>query len=245
MTTISSIISIKNLNKCFGEQQILNNISFEVNKQEIIALFGPNGCGKSTILNSISGENKNEVQKKFNSTELSYVFQNYRDSLFPWKTNYENILFPLKVQKKNEQVITERINQITEIFDFNELQKYPYELSGGQQQIVALMRALITLPKILLIDEPFSALDYKNNLMVRQYILKYYEKYKPTIIIVTHNIEEAVYLANKIIILSKSPTQVKSIIHNPKKYPRDINFLQSQQFHEIKNKVLTAFQEAT
>jgi NitT/TauT family transport system ATP-binding protein len=215
-----------------------------IKKKDIIALFGPNGCGKSTILNTISNENEKNIQKNFNISELSYVFQNYRDSLLPWKTNYENIIFPLKIKKTEENIINSQCNEIAKLFDFKDLNKYPYQLSGGQQQIVALMRALITKPKVLFIDEPFSALDYENNLMIRQYILKYYEKYLPTILIITHNIEEAVHLANKIIILSKSPTTVKNIIDNPEKYPRKMSFLQSQQFHDVKNKVLTAFQEA-
>ncbi len=241
------LISIRNLKKKFGEQEILRDFSFDVDKGDIVALFGPNASGKSTTLNILSKlsekEEDEQILRNFNLSELSYVFQNYRDSLLPWRTNYKNVAFPLELQGMSKDKIKKRIDEVASLFEFKtDLDNYPYELSGGQQQILAFIRALVTNPKVLFIDEPFSALDYENNLILRKHIQKYYIKYKPTILIITHNIEEAVHLANKIIILSKKPTVVSDIILNPEPYPRDAKFLKTETFNKIKDDVLSAFQ---
>ena len=107
------------------------------------------------------------------------------------------------------------------------------------------MRALVTRPKILFIDEPFSALDYENNLLLREYLQKYYIAYKPTILLITHNIEEAVHLADRIIVLSKIPTRAFAEINNPLPYPRNINSFKTEQFNQIQKEVLSAFQKTT
>ena len=105
------------------------------------------------------------------------------------------------------------------------------------------MRALVTKPKVLFIDEPFSALDYENNLRLREHLQKYYLKYKPTTLMITHNIEEAVHLAEKIVVFSQSPTKVIETIENPLPYPRTVQSLKTEQFHQVKDKVLSAFQK--
>jgi NitT/TauT family transport system ATP-binding protein len=180
----------------------------------------------------------------FNSKKFSYILQNYRDSLLPWKTNFENIAFPLRIAKTSEEEIKIRVMELESIIHLSSnLKNYPYNSSGGQQQITAFMRGLITNPKILFLDEPFSALDYENNLLLIKHLQDYYKKYKPTIIAVTHDIEEAIHLANKIIVLSKKPTRIVNIIENKQPYPREIEFLKSKDFLKIKEKVLDAFQE--
>ena len=169
--------------------------------------------------------------------------KNYRESLLPWKSNYENIALPLTLKRKKEGEIRKKVTELGKMFSFEDcFESYPYQLSGGQQQILAFLRALVTEPKILFVDEPFSALDYENNLRLRQHLLEYHSRYIPTIMMVTHNIEEAVHLANKIIVFSKRPMEVIGVIENETTYPRKISYLKSRAFLEVKEKVLDLFQ---
>ena len=241
-------IAVKNLSKHFGKEVLFQNLSFQIKKGEIAAFVGPNGCGKTTLLNILSGlteksEGVCEI-KEGGPERLSYIFQNYRDSLLPWRTNYKNMALPLELQNVQEKQIEKQINEIQGIFEEKiALQNYPYQLSGGQQQIVAFARALVNKPQVLFIDEPFSALDYKNNLLLRKHLQQYYTHYKPTILIITHNIEEAVHLANKIVVFSKNPTRIVDIIENTQTYPRDMGFLKSKKYAKVRERVLSAFQK--
>lgn len=246
---MNSKISIVNLKKEFNQAQIFKDLSLNVEEGKITAVFGPNGSGKSTLLNILAGVTEKDGGdfkiENFNHFEFSYIFQNYRESLLPWRNNFENVALPLEIQGKTEAEIKERIEELQNLFDLKiNWQNFPYQLSGGQQQILAFMRALMTEPNILFVDEPFSALDYENNLFLREHLQKYYLKFKPTIILITHNIEEAVHLADKIVVLSKKPTKVIDIINNPLAYPRTIQSLKDEGFHKVKDEVLTAFQKA-
>lgn len=245
-------IIVSQLKKTFNQKPLFEDISFNINQGDVVAFLGPNGCGKSTILNIISNlieQDSGECTLHVAPSEISYVFQNYRDSLLPWLTSYQNLLFPLKIQKdkvrRNQNEGITIIENLQKNLRLNfSLSKYPYELSGGQQQIIAFTRALMNKPRLLLIDEPFSALDYENNLLLRKYLQEYYLEYKPAIVIITHNIEEAVHLANKIIVFSKSPTKIIGMIDNAASYPRDISFLSSKNYNEIKDSVVSLFKEA-
>ena len=241
-------ISAQNLKKSFNHTEVFRDFSIGVEQEKITAIFGPNGSGKSTLLNILSGivaKDGGEFNiENFNHFEFSYIFQNYRESLLPWRTNFENIALPLEIQNKSRQEIQQRVEELQKLFDFKfNWESYPYELSGGQQQILAFMRALVTNPKVLFIDEPFSALDYENNLHLREYLQKYYLAFKPTILLITHNIEEAVHLADKIVVFSKKPTKVLEVIDNPQPYPRTVQSLKAEQFHQIKDEVLSVFQK--
>lgn len=241
-------IAVTRLKKRFNNQEIFSDISFDVKEGEIVAIFGPNGCGKSTILNILSGLLKADGGdfkiNNFDFFKFSYIFQNYRESLLPWRNNYENIAFPLELQKWEKQDILKRIRQIEEICNIKlNLKLFPYQMSGGQQQLIAFMRAIANSPRIIFMDEPFSALDYETNLILRQKFQNYYLEYNPTTLIITHDIEEAVHLANRIIVLSKKPTKIVRIISNRAPYPREISFLRSGLFNKIRDKVLAAFQE--
>jgi len=240
-------ISVDGLGKSFGSKKLFSNLSFSVERGEIVAILGPNGCGKTTLMNILSGVIKQSsgetIIPSAETKEFSYIFQNYRESLLPWKNNYDNIALPLVLNGKQNGETRKKIAELDKMFGFEpQFDMYPYELSGGQQQILAFIRALITKPKVLLIDEPFSALDYENNLNLRAHLLEYHSRYVPTILIITHNIEEAVHLASRIIVLSKKPTEIVEIIENNDTYPRKINYLNSKSFFEIKEKVLNAFQ---
>lgn len=247
---METAISIHNLNKSFDDTEVFHNFSISVERGKITAIFGPNGSGKSTLLNILSGivakDDGDVAIENFNHFEFSYIFQNYRESLLPWRTNFENVALPLEIQHTSKKEIQKKVEELQELFEFTcNWEGYPYELSGGQQQILAFMRALATNPKILFIDEPFSALDYENNLRLRQHLQKYYLAYKPTILLITHNIEEAVHLAEKIVVFSERPTTVLEVIDNPLPYPRTLQSLKTEQFHQVKDKVLSVFQKAT
>ncbi|MEK7463773.1 MAG: ABC transporter ATP-binding protein [Patescibacteria group bacterium] len=246
----TSAVTVKGLVKRFGKILLFKDFSVEIEPRKITAIFGPNGSGKSTLLNIIAGittpdkgERTIDKDKEF---RLSYIFQNYRDSLFPWRTNFENIAFPLEIQGLSKEEIRKRVEELQTVFEFQfDWNAYPYQLSGGQQQILAFIRALVTRPTLLLIDEPFSALDYENNLLLRKHLLRYYESYRPTVLIITHNIEEAVHLSHRILVLGKNPTTILDTIENGIPFPRSIDALKSETFHRIKDKVLQTFQRST
>lgn len=243
-------VSAQNLKKSFNNTEVFRDFSIGIEQGKITAIFGPNGCGKSTLLNILSGivvkDGGNFQIENFNLFEFSYIFQNYRESLLPWRNNFENMALPLQIQSKNKKEIQKRVEELQKLFEFKfNWKNYPYELSGGQQQILAFMRALVAKPKILFIDEPFSALDYENNLRLREHLQKYYLAFKPTILLITHNIEEAVHLAEKIVVFSQKPTKVLEVIDNPLPYPRTMQSLKTEEFHKVKDKVLSAFQKAT
>lgn len=247
---MNTFISVNKLKKSFGKIEVFQDLSLNIEQGKITAIFGPNGSGKSTLLNilsSIVAKDSGELNiENFNHFKFSYIFQNYRESLLPWRTNFENIALPLEIQNKSKQEIRQRVEELQKLFEFKfNWESYPYELSGGQQQILAFMRALVTKPKVLFIDEPFSALDYENNLRLREHLQKYFLTFKPTILLITHNIEEAVHLAEKIVVFSQRPTQVLEVIDNPLPYPRTIQSLKAEQFHQVKDKVLSVFQKAT
>src|SRR3989344_5554539 len=247
---MNAVISVQNLKKSFNNTEVFHVFSIGVEPEKITAIFGPNGSGKSTLLNILSGIIAKDGGKfdieNFNHFEFSYIFQNYRESLLPWRTNFENVALPLEIQNKSKQEIRQRVEELQRLFEFKfNWESYPYELSGGQQQILAFMRALVTKPKVLFIDEPFSALDYENNLRLREHLQKYFLTFKPTILLITHNIEEAVHLAEKIVVFSQKPTTVLEVIDDPLPYPRTLQSLKAEQFHQVKDKVLSVFQKAT
>ena len=246
---MNTAISVQNLKKSFNSTEVFRDFSVNVEQGKVTAIFGPNGSGKSTLLNILSGVIKedggNFQIQDFNLFEFSYIFQNYRESLLPWRTNFENLALPLEIQGKSKQEIRQRVKELQKLFEFKfDWKSYPYELSGGQQQILAFMRALVTNPKILFIDEPFSALDYENNLRLREHLQKYYLSRKPTILLITHNIEEAVHLDEKIVVFSQRPAKVLEVINNPLAYPRTIQSLKAEDFLQTKDKVLSVFQKA-
>lgn len=245
---MATAISTKKISKTYNGQTIFRELDLTVKQGCITAIVGPNGAGKSTLFNLIAGivaqDSGHITIQDFDRFRFSYVFQSYRESLLPWKTNVENIAFPLQIQGINLKERKLRVQQLLGRHGLELLAEgYPYELSGGQQQMLALMRALITQPKILLLDEPFSALDYENTLRMRNILQEYYLATKATIFIITHDIEEAVYLASRITIFSPKPTRVIKEINNQLTYPRTLETLKSTIFHEITNEVLESFRQ--
>lgn len=209
-----SILTIKNLNKIYhtknSETKAIEDFSFELNDNEFIAIVGPSGCGKSTILNilaNLDNKSNGEIILKDN-IKLGYMLQ--QDALFNWKTVLDNCLLGLEINKMNNKDYVLKLLNTYGLKDF--INSYPNNLSGGMRQRVALIRTLATKPDILLLDEPFSALDYQTRLKVSDDVYNIIKKEKKSAIMVTHDIAEAISMADKIIVLSKRPSVIKKII---------------------------------
>ncbi len=214
---MNKIVEIKNLSKKYhtkdGEILAIKDINIDVLKGEFISLVGSSGCGKSTLLNIIAGLDKESSGKISFDTEnpkIGYMFQS--DCLFPWLTIYENCLLGLKIQKQNTQENQNYVLQLLKKYNLYEFKdKYPTCLSGGMKQRIALIRTLALKPDILLLDEPFNALDYQSRLAISNDVYDIIKKEGQTAIMVTHDISEAVSMSSKVYVLSKRPCQVKKI----------------------------------
>jgi NitT/TauT family transport system ATP-binding protein/sulfonate transport system ATP-binding protein len=210
------IINVENISKTFfsegrkNDLKVLEDINLEVNENEFVCIVGPSGCGKSTLLRIMSGLEKATKGRVLyhNKTliepikEIGMVFQNY--SLMPWLNVENNIALGLKFKKisKNEQ--QEIVDEYLQIIGLNDFRKsYPHQLSGGMQQRVAIARTLANDPDIVLMDEPFGALDAYTRIQLQRELLRIWEHQKKTIIFVTHSVDEAIYLADRIILMSK------------------------------------------
>jgi NitT/TauT family transport system ATP-binding protein len=241
-------VTITNLRKRLNGTDVYKDLNLKTKTGKITAIFGPNGSGKTTLFNIISGVMRadgGEVSYGNEQKELGYLFQNYRESLLPWRTAYKNLSFPLEMRGLSKKEIDKRISRFQKTFGvILPLNKYPYEMSGGQQQMLAILRTLIVEPNLLLLDEPFSSLDYENALHQRNVLQEYYLKHKANILIITHDIEEAVYLAEEIVVLSHKPTKVLGIVKNSLAYPRTLSSIKDKRFHITRTKVLKLFQEA-
>lgn len=210
------LVEIKNLSKIYhtkkGEIQALKDISFNINNEDFIAIVGPSGCGKSTILKILCNlENKSsgEIIKKDN---INFGFMFQKDTLFDWMSIMDNCLLGAKIKKDINEDTISYCNKLLKSYGLYEFKdNYPKELSGGMRQRVALIRTLLIKPDILLLDEPFSALDHQNRLKISNDVYKIIKKEKKTTIMVTHDVEEAVSMANIIIVLDERPATIKSI----------------------------------
>jgi NitT/TauT family transport system ATP-binding protein len=240
-------LEIRNLNKSFPRDDgsrlvVLDNISLEVQGKEFVCILGSSGCGKTTLLRMIAGLDSAEsgsivldgTEMHGTNPKVGMVFQEY--SLFPWRTVIDNIAFGLEMQgmAKNERYrIAERYLKLVNLTQFRD--SYPSELSGGMRQRVAVARALALEPILLLMDEPFGALDAQTRNMLQQELLEIWEKTKKTVIFVTHSVDEAVFLADRIVVLSPRPGQICTLVPIALSRPRDRT---SAEFAQIRRHVL-------
>jgi NitT/TauT family transport system ATP-binding protein len=181
--------------------------------------------------------------KDLKDTRIGYVFQNYREAMFPWLRAIDNLRYPLKFLNLSKGEMDARVDRIIARFDVKiDLNRYPYELSGGQQQSVSIMRALIVEPEVLFMDEPFSALDYEMTLFMREQLQKVFMETRTTTLLVSHDLEEAVHLADKILLLTRKPTRVADYVPFDAPRPRDTETLSSPDFVRVKAHSLEVFQ---
>ncbi len=211
------LLKIKELSKNYiTKKQVicaLKNINLTVNDNEFIVLVGPSGCGKSTILSIIGDlEKKSSGKIKFSkdNIKVGYMFQ--EDALFPWLNVYDNCMLGLKISHQINDENTRYVKMLLKKYGLSNFEKsYPNELSGGMRQRVALIRTLATKPDILLLDEPFSALDYQTRITVSDDVFKIIKEEKKTALMVSHDIGEAIAMADKVIVLSNRPAIIKNI----------------------------------
>jgi NitT/TauT family transport system ATP-binding protein len=226
-------LKVTNLSKRYLEPpvQALKDVNFEVNDGDFFCIIGPSGCGKSTTLRLIAGFEKptegtvllDSKQVREPGPDRAMVFQDL-NQLFPWKTTFKNVVYPLKVNKlySNSQDRSEtakkylRMVGLTENFDT----AFPHQLSGGMKQRVAIARALALDPKVLLMDEPFGSIDAQTRTALQVELLRIWDETKKTILFVTHNIEEAILLGTRILVLGTNPGRVLQIFNNPLPRPR-------------------------
>ena len=213
----NSILNISNLFKTYYTREkeilVLDNINMNVKDNSITAIVGPSGCGKSTLLNIIGGlddKTGGEIEFANNKNKIGYMFQS--DSLFPWLTILDNCLIGLKVRRELTEENIDYVKRLLINYGLEDfINSYPNNLSGGMRQRVALIRTLAIKPDILLLDEPFSALDYQSKMTVIDDVYKIIKKEGKTTIIITHDIDEAISFADTVIVMSKRPAYIKNI----------------------------------
>ncbi|GKU84721.1 ABC transporter ATP-binding protein [Niallia sp. NCCP-28] len=242
------LLKIEGLNKEFlidtGNVKVLNNINLKIKTGEFICIVGASGCGKSTLLRIIAGLEKEyggEVLVKGEAVagpgiDRGMVFQESR--LYPWLTVEKNIAFGVqdRVSAKEKKRLVEDHIKLVGLNEFSKA--YPHQLSGGMQQRASIARALINKPKVLLLDEPFGALDAMTKIHMQEEVLRIWKKEKTTMILVTHDIDEAIYLADRVIVMSSRPGTIKRIVPIDLPRPRDRN---SYDFVHIRNAIYNEF----
>ena len=234
-------LSVKSVSKSFNNRKILQNISFEVKKGEFVSIIGPSGSGKSTLFHIIGGilspdEGRiymNDEDVTNQSGYISYMPQN--PSLFPWRTVTENAMLGQELSMKTD---VEEVNTLLRKANLLEMANaYPHELSGGMKQRVAFIRALLSPQPIICLDEPFSALDAFTRFDMQKWLLEIWAEYEQSILFITHDIEEAIYLSDKILILSSNPAEITDIVEVPFERPRQEDLLLSYDFLDFKKEL--------
>ena len=242
-------VTIRGLTKRFSDATIYDNFDFDIPRSRLMSVFGPNGCGKSTLINMVAGlfpVDAGEILfdgQPLSSIKFGYVFQNYREAMFPWLRAFDNIAYPLKVMGVPKPERTVRVEKIVAHLNVKiDLNLYPYQMSGGQQQLVSIMRALIVEPEILFLDEPFSALDYEMTLFMREQMQRIFVETATTTVLVSHDLEEAVYLSDRILLLSRHPARAVEFVHYDAPRPRTDKTLSEADFISTKAHCLEIFQ---
>jgi NitT/TauT family transport system ATP-binding protein len=219
------MLKVDHLGKTYGEGddavEAIGDLEFEVRENEFVCIVGPSGCGKTTLLKCMSGllaPTRGEVRLHDDRIDgpperMALVFQEYGRSLYPWMSVRQNVAFPLRrkrLGKEEASRLVERAVQSVDLTGF--LDRYPWELSGGMQQRVAIARALAYQPEILLMDEPFASVDAQTRADLEDLILEVRRQYGVTVVFVTHDIDESVYLGDRIVVLSPAPTRVQETL---------------------------------
>lgn len=218
---MKKILELKNVSLTYqtpdDEIEAIKNLSFECDEGDFLSIIGPSGCGKTTVLSAIAGLIKPTSGKIYingkerdGKEDIGYMLQ--KDQLFPWRTVEKNILLPLEIKKKTTEENKRRVDVLLKKYGLSDFKnKYPDQLSGGMRQRVALIRTLISDPQLLLLDEPFSALDYQTRLSVTDDVYEIIKNERKTAVLVTHDISEAISMSDIIIVLTNRPAKVKCV----------------------------------
>jgi NitT/TauT family transport system ATP-binding protein len=244
--TKTPILKFDNLNVIYNEGQpnqvhALNNVSGDIHEGEFISIIGPSGCGKSTLLHTLDGLLKpSSGTISINGSEVhgpdenrAMVFQDF--ALMPWQTVYENVAFGLRMAGKKNKDIRDKVLHYIKMVGLEGFeQKYPHQLSGGMKQRVGIARGFAVEPKVLLMDEPFSAIDEQTREIMQEEVLKIMLNEKKTVIFITHSIDEAVFLSSRIILMSVRPGQIVDEIKIDIPYPRTLETKALPEYQEYK-----------
>ena len=242
------ILEVKNLQKEFetpqGRVTALHDINFKTYKREFVCVIGPSGCGKSTLVRILAGlETKTDGHVLLDDKEVigpgperGMVFQGY--TLFPWLTVKRNVMFGMELAGQGKSIAESEARQWIELVGLSKFEdSYPHQLSGGMKQRVAIARALANKPRILLMDEPFGALDAQTRAKMQSYLMEIWKNIDVTIMFITHDQDEAVYLADRILVLKAHPGEVQEVIEVPVPQPRTPEQLLSPEFLATKKRL--------
>ena len=245
---------INSISKGFGEvwdrEEIISDFSLNVKQSELTVLVGPSGCGKSTLVNLIAGFDKPDVGEiTINGKQITepgndrmVVFQ--ETALIPWQTTMDNVTFGPILRGKDKNEVTEEANRLLEKVGLKEFKdKFPIQLSGGMQRRAELARAMINEPEIMIMDEPFRGLDAMSRELMQDFFVKLFEDNRKTNLFVTSEIEEAVFLADRVVVLSNRPTNVRKIIDITLPRPRNFNMLSSSEAYEYRREAMELLHE--
>jgi NitT/TauT family transport system ATP-binding protein len=242
------ILNVRDLKKSFGTNGgthiVFDHVSLNIHRREFICVVGPSGCGKSTLARIVAGLDEaagGEILLDGKAVigpgpDRGMVFQGY--TLFPWLTVKHNVMFGLKMQGESENAADSQAREWLDMVGLSKFENsYPHELSGGMKQRVAIARALANRPRILIMDEPFAALDAQTRCQMQAYLLQIWKKVDVTILFITHDLDEAAYLADRILVMGTNPGRIAEVIENPVPRPRsDAQFL-SAEFLALKKRL--------
>lgn len=248
----AEIISLKGISKTFSNGTVaLKDLSLDIHQGEFVSLLGPSGCGKSTALRIItdletpsSGQVDWPLEGQANEEhEVGFVFQ--EPTLMPWATVFGNVFLPLRVKGVSKTAARDQVMGALEMVGLTEFERsYPRELSGGMKMRVSIARALVTQPKVLLMDEPFAALDEITRFKLNNDLLRLWEMHNWTVVFVTHSVFESVYLSNRIVVMAARPGRIVNDMTIDAPYPRDENFRTSPEYATYCRNVSLALQDA-
>ena len=242
-------IRIRDLRKTFGELVAVDGVSAEIAHGEFFMIVGPSGCGKTTLLRILAGlesisSGSIEIEAPNSQRPVnSMIFQG--ESIFPWMTVWNNAAYGLKMRRAPAPLIKEVVGHylartgLTRFADY-----YPHQLSGGMRQRVSIARAFANDPEILLMDEPFSALDAQNKLLLQEELLRIWEEHKKTVVFITHSVDEAVFLGDRIMVMTAQPGKVKAFVQVPLARPRDLMALQkTPEYADLISRIWSSLRE--
>jgi ABC-type nitrate/sulfonate/bicarbonate transport system ATPase subunit len=235
-----------------GRDQVvaLEHIDLEIGESEIVSIVGPTGCGKSTSLNLIAGFEQpssgslsldgGPIQRP--GPDRAVVFQ--QAALFPWMHVLDNVALALKAASVAKREYEERARTLLEAVGLTGFERaYPYQLSGGMQQRVQIARALVGNPRILLMDEPFGALDFQTRMVMQELLLDLWRQFRPTIVFITHDVSEAIFISDRVAVMTRRPGRIKKVVDVQVPKPRSYEFLTAPEFAAIEHEVLKAVRE--
>jgi NitT/TauT family transport system ATP-binding protein len=245
--SLELIVETKNFEKEGVTRTVLQDLSLIIPQGEFLCMNGPNGCGKTTLLKIIAGLDRDFAGKRNGyqtKEDVGFVFQNYKESLFPWMNNLDNISYSSLLRRASKKARTENVRTFLEKYDLAvDLRAFPYQQSGGQQQIVSILRAMLNIPRLLIMDEPFSSLDQNMRLKMSDVIQEYWAEFGSTLVFVSHDLDESLLLADRLIVLrTLMPQGGTSLLGSfgvdfPR--PRKSKLIESIGFFNVKSQILT------